>query len=144
MTTQQKSGTEDSIQVEGDLTQLKAGEGVSFGDTKYEYASDLQVEPTPLVDPATGKTVSIRLFEFKMSPDPMILKNFPNQQTLFNAHAKQISTILWSDGMRPLEEVAPRVIINKKLRTYQIFVPCEPRLNMMVMETPRNLNDVLK
>ena len=85
------------IDVEGEL---KPGEGVQIDqDTKYEYGSRLETEGIPLIDPGEGKIVSIRVFDFKMNP---ALKDFPiDKQLIFNTHAKQISTILWGDGLKP-------------------------------------------
>ena len=108
------------VDVKGELT---AGEGVQIDDnTKYEYASELSTDGVPLIDPGGGPVNVIRVFNFKMNPDR---KHFPGKQALFNTHAKQIETILWGDGLRPLENVGPRVIINSKGGFYQIFVPCE-------------------
>ena len=143
MTTQNKSGTEDKVRVEGDLNELKPGEGFKVDEkTTYEYGSDLSTDGTPLIDPATGKTVSIRTFEFLMNPEA--IKDFPeDRQLIFNNHAKQISTILWGDGLIPLEEVAPRVIINKREGKYQIFVPCEARLSTTFVDKPKSLSEQL-
>lgn len=139
---QTKSG-EMKGSIEG-LENLKPGEGVQVGDTKYEYGADLHTEGTPLLDPATGKTVAIRVFEFKMNPDPKVMKNFPtDMQVLFNAHAKQIATILWGDGLRPLEEVSPRVIIDKKGYKYRIFIPCEARRDTLFADKPQSLTEAL-
>ena len=122
------------------VEELKPGNGAAG----YEYGSDLHTESAPLVDPGIGKTVSIRVFDFKMNPDPKVVKSFPtNGQVIFNAHAKQIATILWGDGLIPLEQVSPRVIINKKKRTYQIFVPCSARSGVVFAETPMNLSTQL-
>lgn len=126
-----------------EMAELKPGEGVSIDDkTKYEYGADLHAEGTPLIDPAIGKTVSIRVFDFKMNPG--IVKRIPDRQTLFNAHARQIKTILWADGLIPIEGIAPRVIINRKGGKYQIFIPCEARLNTMFAERPKSLSEQLK
>lgn len=142
MTKHNESGeTNNKISVEGDLRELKPGDGVNG----YEYGSNLETEGVRLVDPAEGRTVSIRVFEFKMNLDPKIRKNFPRDgQILFNAHAKQISTILWGDGLVPLDSVAPRVIINKKKGSYQIFVPCEAKLSTFFTEKPKSLSEQLK
>lgn len=126
----------NKIDIEGEF---KPGEGVDG----YEYGADLNTTGVPLIDPGTGKTVSIRTFQFKMNPDPKVKRNFPDKQTLFNAHAKQITTILWGDGLRPLEEFAPRVIIDIKKGFYKIFVPCEARLNTLFVESPKNLTKEL-
>lgn len=139
MTKQAKSGEMNNITVEGDLNDLKPGEGVNG----YEYGSNLETQSSPLIDPAYGKTVSIRVFDYKMNPDPKVLKNFPDKQTLFNAHAKQIKTILWADGLIPLENISPRVIIDTKKHKYQIFIPCQARSNVLFVDKPKSLTEVL-
>jgi len=137
-----ESGTEDKISVEGDLADLKAGSGISVdNNTTYEYGADLHTEGAPIIDPAEGRTISIRLFEFKMNPG-LKIRHLDKQQ-VFNSHASQIKTILWGDGLRPLDEVGPRVILNKKKGTYQIFVPCEARRDVLFIEKPRSLSEQL-
>lgn len=144
MTQQHASGTDgsqDKVIVEGNLNELKGGDGISISDdTTYEFGADLNADPTPLIDPGTGKTISIRLFEYKMDPR---VKQRPERQALFDAHAKQILTMLWADGLRPMEEVAPRVIIDMKKREYKIFVPAEARLNAMFMDKAKTLSESL-
>lgn len=130
------------IDVEG-LEDLKPGTGIEVGDTKYEYASELSTDGVPLIDPGTGKTIAIRVFTFKINPEKVKEINKVNKQLIFNNHVKQITTILWGDGLRPLEEVAPRVIINKRKGIYQIFVACEARLNTVWGEKPNNLSELL-
>lgn len=134
----------NKIKVEG-LEDLKPGEGVRIDNqTKYEYASNLETEGVPLIDEMRGKLVAIRVYEFKMNPDPKVRRNFPtDKQMLFNYHAQQIKTLLWGDGFRPLEEVAPRVIIDSKKGIYRIFVPCEARLGVSIADRPRNLSEEL-
>lgn len=131
---------EMNISIEGG--DLKPGEGIQVDDkTSYEYGANLETPTTPLIDEGRGKTISIRLFEYTMNPE---LKHFPtDKQLVFNAHAKQIATILWTDGFRPLDEVPPQVIIDRKKRIYRIFVPCEARLNQVVIEKPKNLSQEL-
>ena len=139
MTTQKQSGM-DAKKFKKEMAELKPGDGVDIGDTKYEYGADLNAEGVPLRDPGTGQTVSIRTFDFKVNPQ---LKKIPDKQTLFNAHARQILTILWGDGLIPLEEVSPRVIIDKKNKFYRIFVPCMARKSVLFMEKPKNLSEEL-
>src|SRR3990167_3350177 len=125
------------VDVEG-LENLKPGNGIEG----YEYGSQLSVEGMPLIDPGEGKTVSIRVFEFKMNP--RTIKNFPtDKQLIFNSHVTQISTILWGDGLRPLETNSPRVIIDKKKGFYKIFVPCEARFGVGFVDKPKNLTQEL-
>lgn len=121
--------------------QLKAGDGLMIGDTKYEYGANLEAPTAPLIDAAQGKTVAIRLFEFTMNPE---MKGDADKQLIFNAHAKQIQTILWADGLKPLDEVSPRVILDITKRAYQIFVPCEARSSTAFIETPKTLSQQLR
>lgn len=133
----------EKVTIDGKLSDLKPGEGVSVGDTKYEYGADLTAPSVPLIDPGTGKTVSIRTFTFKMNPKKIKEFAHVDKQALFNAHAKQITTMLWGDGLIPLDGNSPRVIIDRKRSLYQIFVPCEARLNTMWMDKPKNLSETL-
>lgn len=132
---------EERVDIEGEL---KAGDGIKVSDdTKYEYGADLATDGAPVIDPGTGKAVSIRLFEFKMNPQ-LVESSLPlDKQEIFNAHAKQISTIMWADGLAPLDTVAPRVIIDMKRERYLIFVPCEARIGTTFAELPKNLSQEL-
>ena len=134
MAKQKLKGTND-IDIKG-LDDLKPGMGIDVGDnTKYEYASELSTDGMPLIDPGGGPVAVIRVFSFKMNPER---KHFPGKQALFNSHAKQIGTILWGDGLRPLESHSPRVIINNKKGFYQIFVPCGAAKGVIFSERDRN------
>ena len=131
---------EGEIHIDGDYHDLKPGEGVEG----YDFGADLDVKGVPLIDPGEGKTISIRVFDFKMNPQN--IRHFPsNKQTVFSAHAKQISTILWGDGLQPLESVAPRVIIDKRKASYRIFVACEAQRGVLFssQNQPKNLSEEL-
>lgn len=116
------------VDVEGEI---KPGTGVEG----YEYASQLETDTTPLIDPGGGGVVVIRVFTFKMNPER---QHFPGKQALFNSHAKQIETVLWGDGLRPLESNPPRVILNSKKGFYQIFIPCIAAKGVIFSEKDRN------
>lgn len=121
------------IDLEGEL---KPGDGIQIDeDTKYEYGSQLETEGVPLIDPGGGPVNVIRVFTFKMNPAN---KDYSNKQAIFSAHAKQIETILWGDGLRPLDNVLPRVILNSKKGSYQIFVPCGAAKGVIFSEKHRN------
>ena len=123
-----KRAIKQLVNVEGEL---KPGIGIDG----YEYASQLETDSTPLIDPGGGGVVVIRVFTFKMKPDR---QHFPGKQALFNAHAKEIERFLWGDGLRPLESNSPRVIINSKGGFYQIFVPCIAAKGVIFSEKDRN------
>ena len=138
MTKPIESGETDKVIVEGNLNELKGGEGVDG----YDHAANLEAQSDPLVDLVAGRPLAIRSFEFSMNPD--IELQFPSDpQVLFNTHARQISTILWADGLKPFDQVPPRVIINHKAKKYQIFVPCEARTGVIFADKPRSLTQQL-
>lgn len=118
------------VDVKG-LENLKPGEGVEG----YEYGSQLETEGVPLIDPGGGPVNVIRVFSFRMNPEK---NDFTNKQVIFNAHAKQIETLLWGDGLRPLDNISPRVILNSKKGFYQIFVPCGAAKGVIFSEKHRN------
>lgn len=121
------------ISTDGELT---PGEGIQVDkDTKYEYASELSTDGVKLIDPGGGPVNTIRVFTFKKNPE---VKHTLGKQAIFNSHAKQIETVLWGDGLRPLENVSPRVILNYKGGFYQIFVACEAAKGVLFSEKDRN------
>lgn len=101
----------------------------------------------PLVDEGKGKPYIIRQFEFRFSPE--VLQKIqqkkipaPTRQELFNTHVKQIRITLWGDGLVPMEEIEPRIIIGKK--KYKIIILCQPRFGTMVAERPQTLQEITK
>lgn len=129
----------DAKKFKKQMADLKPGEGVEG----YEFGADLSTEGVRVEDPGKGKTISIRVFTFKINPENT--KHFPiGKQALFNAHAKQIETILWGDGLIPFDAAPPRVIISSKKGIYQIFVPCEAKRDVLFADKPKNLSELLK
>lgn len=89
-------------------------------------------------DLGLGKPVIIRSYEFAANPEAF-KQHKPTKQELFNYHAKWILTQLWSDGLKPVEEVEPRVILNKRKTKYRIFVGAEPRQGQVLTEQTKTL-----
>ena len=132
---------EERINIE-DIQNLKPGDGVKIdSDTKYEYGATLESDKVQVVDPGVGKQVLIRTFEFSMNP--AMKQTLVDKQALFNNHAKQIATILWGDGLRPLDTIPPRVIIDSEKSIYRIFVTCEAKSGAVFADTTRNLSEEL-
>ena len=102
------------------------------------YGRDLEVKSGPVIDPAQGRELVIRQFEF--SKNPAFTGNLPKQE-LFNMHWRQIQVTLWGDGLVPFEDIEPRIILGKK--RYKIFITCEPRLRTFIEEKPLNLKDII-
>ena len=115
------------------------------GDNKW-YGQDIKAESDPIIDPGTGKSVVLRVFEFGVNPktarELREKKIKLSKQDLFNAHWPQIRALIWGDGMVANQDVDPRVIVGRK--SYRIFVLCEPRMGVMVNDKHRNAKDILK
>lgn len=103
------------------------------------YKTDLHTKTAPIADPGQGIPVIIRNFEF--AKDPTFKGNITSQD-IFNMHWRQISNILWSDGLVPLEEVEPRIVFNKN-GNYRIFITCKASLRTIVADKPHTLNQLL-
>lgn len=121
--------------------QAIAGLGKSFDvqtDTEGWQGQEITSKSTPLIDPGVGKAVVLRVFSFYKNPE-FTAKGL-SQQEIFNMHWKQISVLLWGDGLRPREDVQPKVV--SEGQTYKIFITCEPR--RVMADNVRNLQDYLK
>lgn len=130
-------------QFKKEMAELKPGKGITFDDgTKYEYGADLDTQGVPVIDPGEGKANVIREFIFKINPEK--IKEFPDdKQVIFNTNARQIAHVLWGDGLRPIDGISPRVIIDRKRGFYRIFVPCEGAKGLLFTERPKNLSEEL-
>ena len=119
---------------------------MSKEEVKYEYGADLEAKPQPLIDPGTGKTLTLRSFDF-IIPPKLDLKNFPtDKQKIFSDHVKLIRTMLWSDGLIPYEGnsyIPPKVIVNLKERKFKIIVVAQARSSTSFYEKPKSLNKLL-
>lgn len=108
-------------------------------DKEEWIKSDVHTKSAPIDDPGVGKAVILRNFEFSRNPE---FKGKITEQEIFNKHWRQISTILWSDGLIPLESVEPRIVFTRN-GTYRIFVTCVANSKNLVMETPETLGKLL-
>ena len=115
-------------------------------EVKYEYGANLDAEPVPVIDPASGKTLTIRSFDFAIPPQ-LNLAYFPsNKQQIFNDHVRLIKTMLWADGLIPYEgnkETAPKIVVNLKERKFRIIVVAQARSSTSFYEKPTALNKLL-
>lgn len=136
----------DTAHIDG-MENLKPGEGIQVDkETKYEYGSQLDTGGFRLEDPSEGQQVSIRTFTFRINPAKRREIETISKQAIFNQHAKQITNVLWGDGLRPLEEVSPRVILNVKKGFYQIFIPCQAAKGVIwsSKDKPKNLQEITR
>lgn len=109
-------------------------------EIKYEYGADLGTEPVPVIDPAVGRTVTLRTFEFKIQ-NP---ETFPtDKQKVFNDHYKLVSAMLWADGLVPMEKEHPQVIIDLPKLKFLIIVAAEANSSNTFIEAPKSLTEML-
>lgn len=93
-------------------------------------------------DPGTGSNVVIRMFEFGVNPIAF-QEYHPTLQDLFDSHKKGIERILWGDGLTPIDELAPRVVLSKDKKTYRIFVGAIPSKGNLLTEVPKTLSQIV-
>jgi phage terminase large subunit len=114
----------DHIVAEGTLVEKNAVdnrvEEVQWEAKQGEVHADTQLSD----DMGDGNAVIVRAFDFKANPQAF-RERTPSKQELFNAHAKQIEVHLWTDGLKVMPEIEPRLIMEKKNRGYRIIVGAE-------------------
>lgn len=124
---------------QGSTFEASGEEGKWVGQEVATNADDA----VPLVDPGTGKTLVLRIFQFAFNPEFLLKKNqVVNKQDIFNSHWHQMRIELWKDGLVPREDVDPRVVLGRK--GYRIFILSEPRLRTTVVEKPQTLQEITK
>lgn len=120
------------------------GEGFVTTNEGHKWeGQEIEVKGDPLIDSGTGKPVIIRMFQFAANPE-ILKKVKPSKQELFNSHAMQIKSMLYADGLMPLEGISPTVNTSKKNEMYRIFVTCEARPGVVVAERPKTLQELTK
>lgn len=123
---------------------ISVGEGFGAKTEKEGwYGQDLEVKADPIIDPGTGPTLTIRVFEFSKNPE---FKGNLTKQELFNMHWRQISTMLWSDGLVAIEEedFPPKVEVDKDdPLKYKIFVVCKPKMGSFFVDSAKPLHEVI-
>lgn len=108
---------------------------VHYDVKQGEVHSDIHLED----DEGHGKTIVVRSFDFKANPNAF-REYTPSKQELFNAHAKQIESYLWTDGLKVMPDVHPQIILSKKRDGYRIVVGAEPRQGQII--TKRDMDKV--
>lgn len=142
MTKQSKSGEGNTHHENRDLENHLGDTFKAEDQDNNEWqGQQLSTKSDPLVDKGTGKPVILRVFEF--SANPIVLKREkPTKQQLFDAHALQIKHFLWKDGLEPLDIISPKIVVSKKREKYRIFVTCQPKPGVTLVETPQTLQEL--
>lgn len=106
--------------------------------------NEVSFNTDPLVDPRTGKNLVVRCSTFKFPPAIIDSKKKPSKQELFNSVAKQISDMLWKDGLARVEDesVAPKVSVGPN--GFTVYITAEARNGVMWNDNARALEDIMK
>jgi hypothetical protein len=114
------------------------------GDIEWEGEELMAQSQTKLEqDIGVGAPVIIRFFEFGTNPQAF-RDHTPSAQELFDSHRRGIETLLWTDGLKPLEGIEPRFMFSKDKSHYRFIVTCIPRLGESIIDTPRTLTQLIK
>ena len=117
---------------------------VEHEKTKHSWEGEevmVESETKLEADTGTGPKVILRTFEFASNPQAF-KQRIPTSQELFNHHLKGMQGMLWSDGLKPMEEIEPRLIFSKNKKGYRIFIACKPLLGQVVLEKPQTLSEI--
>lgn len=99
------------------------------------YGKEDQTDEKPMHDQGTGEPVTIRLFEWKLSP---ALERLPTKEEILTPeYMKHLQNELWGDALRLVME--PRVVIDKE--SIKIFAPCQARTGQSFLEEPKLLQE---
>lgn len=90
-------------------------------------------------DPGTGEAIVLRFFDFGANVESF-KKQKPTAQDLFNSHIRGMESTLWRDGLRPHEQIQPRLMFSKDKSHYRFIVACTPT---MLTDTPQTLSQLL-
>lgn len=144
----QKFGGVDSMGTVRDenltkFTSEMSGNESYHNNTDYNLESIETQSDTHLEDDIGGGGAAIiRIFEFGMNPEAF--KQYqPTKQELFSSHYKGIELALWKDGLKPIPEVNPKIIVDEKANKYRIFVGAQPMKGHMLYEQPKTLSEQL-
>lgn len=96
---------------------------------------------TPLVDDASGQKLILRAFEFQL---PLDIKGRIDKQKVFDAHKKFIEQFCWKDGLVPVTDIPPRVILSKNEKKVRIFILTQAKLGSTILEKPLTLQEITK
>jgi len=120
----------ENSQEEKDIN-WEAKQGVVESSTKLED------------DTGHGDAIVVRSFDYKANPEAFRLHT-PSKQELFNAHIKQIEVHLWTDGLKVMTDVSPKVMLSKKKDGYRIVVGAEPMRgqSFSLRDKPQTLSEI--
>lgn len=93
-------------------------------------------------DLGVGAVKILRTFEFGTNPH-VFDKGLPDGQTMFEAHRKLIAGLLWQDGMTPIIELDPKIILSSDKSKYLIMVWAKPSIGQVLVEQTKTLSEIV-
>jgi len=110
-----------------------------MADKEVWEGGTYETDPVKLEDDRSGSPIIVRRFSFKFPPD---IEDFPTEEEILDEQMKRLEIFLWKDGFRLIQE--PRVIIDTKKKTYDIFATCQVDKGNVLLDTPMALQDIVK
>lgn len=114
-------------------------------------AHQIETQSDPLQDPGLGQGVVVRNFFFK-SPPKIAGMIRPSKQQIIEGHKHIMGTMLWADGLQPLEDKAVRLYSRKEVKSgmlkskmtqegadFVIMVLASPKGGVVLADTPQLL-----
>lgn len=118
-------------------------DAIAISKDEVWNAKEIAVESETKItdDVGVGETVILRSFEFGVNPQAFQHKK-PTSQEIFNSHLRGIESMLWADGLKPTDDVEPRLIFSKDKTHYRIFVAAKPMRGHILREKPKTLSEI--
>lgn len=117
-------------------TPSKKVEDIQWEGEEVSAQSETKLES----DTGTGKPIVIRFFDF--GANPLVFKQHqPTAQELFDSHRKGIESLLWRDGLKPIEGIEPRLMFSKDKSSYRFVITCVT--SQALVDTPKTLSQLL-
>lgn len=120
------------------VIEKKANEDIPWEGEELQAQSTTPLE----ADKGQGIEVILRFFDFAADPK-VFAEHKPTAQELFDSHRNGITAMLWADGLSPLQEIEPRLILSKDHKIYRFVVSCVPSLGNTVVDKPRTLSELV-
>lgn len=139
----------DTLSKKVDFVELDA-QDAPVKDIKWG-AQQIEAHSDPLQDSGTGQGVVVRNFFFK-SPSKKAGVVRPSKQQIIEGHKHIMGTMLWADGLQPLEDKAVRLYSRKEVKSgllkqkmakegadFVIMVLASPKQGVALADKPRLL-----
>lgn len=97
------------------------------------YGSANETDRQVLNDPATGKPVILRKFDFTLPPNSQV-----TEKELIEAHQDRLKGFLWKDELVVVGEV--KCVLDAVKGAFSLFVPCQPRGGSNIIDVTKPLH----